>query len=93
MPRYELAGDTWQIEQTDEQLAITSAGKTTIRKFRTPEQAAVQLVKLVDERVAAGYLPTLGPRHAALEAAIATIRSPMRCTRTGCRARAIRAAR
>ncbi len=72
MPRYELAGAIWQIEQTEAQLAITTAGKTTLRTFRTPDHAAAQLTKLVGEQLAAGYQPAGDPRHPALEAAVAS---------------------
>jgi uncharacterized protein (TIGR02996 family) len=73
MPRYALDGDIWQIVQTATQLDITTGGKTTVRKFQTPEQASAQLDKLVGERVAAGYeLVTANPRHPQLEAVIAS---------------------
>jgi uncharacterized protein (TIGR02996 family) len=72
MPRYELDGEPWQIEQIDKQLEITSGGKTTTRTFVTAEQAAAQLARLVDERTQVGYVPMpRDPRHTELELAIA----------------------
>jgi uncharacterized protein (TIGR02996 family) len=72
MPRYELDGEPWQIEQIDKQLEITSGGKTTTRTFVTSEQAAAQLAKLVEEHTQVGYVPMpRDPRHTALELAIA----------------------
>ncbi|MEO8553040.1 MAG: hypothetical protein ABI678_23870, partial [Kofleriaceae bacterium] len=72
MPRYELDGEPWQIEQIDKQLEITSGGRTSVRTFVTPEQAAAELAKLVAERTLAGFQPMpRDPRHVELEAAIA----------------------
>jgi predicted DNA-binding WGR domain protein len=72
MPRYELDGEPWQIEQIDKQLEITSGGKTTTRTFVTSEQAAAQLAKLTEERTQVGYVPMpRDPRHTELELAIA----------------------
>ena len=72
MPRYELDGEPWQIEQIGKQLEITSGGRISVRTFVTPEQAAAQLAKLVEERTLAGFQPMpRDPRHAELEAAIA----------------------
>jgi uncharacterized protein (TIGR02996 family) len=72
MPRYELDGEPWQIEQIGKQLEITSGGKTTTRTFVTPEQATAQLAKLVDVHTGQGYVPVArDPRHTELELAIA----------------------
>jgi len=72
MPRYELDGEPWQIEQIDKQLEISSGGRTTTRNFLTPEQAAAQLAKLVEEHTQQGYVPVArDPRHPDLELAIA----------------------
>jgi len=72
MPRYELDGEPWQIEQIGKQLEITSGGRTSVRTFVTAEQAAAQLAKLVEEHTLAGYVPMpRDPRHAELELAIA----------------------
>jgi len=72
MPRYELDGEPWQIEQIGKQLEITSGGRTSVRTFLTPEQASAQLAKLVEERTLAGYVPMpRDPRHNELELAIA----------------------
>jgi uncharacterized protein (TIGR02996 family) len=73
--RYVLGGDTWQVTQTGKQLSITSGGKQALRTFLTPEQAAAQMNKLVDDKVAAGYvLAVADPRERALEAEI--VRDP-----------------
>ncbi|MEO6775088.1 MAG: hypothetical protein ABI467_19135 [Kofleriaceae bacterium] len=72
MPRYELDGEPWQIEQIGKQLEITSGGRTTTRTFVTAEQAAAQAAKLVDDHTQVGYTPMpRDPRHAELELAIA----------------------
>ncbi|HEX4452302.1 MAG TPA: hypothetical protein VH143_15605 [Kofleriaceae bacterium] len=75
MARYVLGDDVWQVTQTGKQLAITSGGKQTLRTFLTPEQAAAQLHKLVEAKLAAGYVAAVtDPRERALEAEI--IRDP-----------------
>jgi uncharacterized protein (TIGR02996 family) len=72
MPRYELEGEPWQIEQIGKQLEITSGGKTSVRTFVTPEQAAAQLARLTEQHVGLGYVPIArDPRHPELELAIA----------------------
>ncbi len=75
MTRYVLGSDIWQVTQTGKQLSITSAGKQTLRTFLTPEQAAAQLHKLVEDKLAAGYVAAVtDPRELALEAEI--VRDP-----------------
>ena len=70
--RYVLGGDVWQIVQAGKQLTVSANGKPQVRVFRTPEQAAAQLDKLVADKLAAGFQPALDdPREPALEAAIA----------------------
>jgi uncharacterized protein (TIGR02996 family) len=73
--RYVLGSDIWQVTQTGKQLSITSAGKQTLRMFLTPEQAAAQLHKLVEDKLAAGYVAAVtDPRERGLEAEI--VRDP-----------------
>lgn len=71
--RLALRGEIFQVVQSGKQLEIQDAGKKSVRTFVTPEQAAVQRQRLVDERLADGWEPaTRDPRHSALEQAIAT---------------------
>ena len=71
MPRYVQGSDVWQVVQTGRQLAITSAGKQTIRTFQTAEHATAQMGKLVADKLAAGYQAAQhDPRELTLEAAI-----------------------
>ena len=51
-------GAVWSIAHADKTLTITDDGKTTTRRFVSAEHAAIQLQKLVGERVAAGYVET-----------------------------------
>jgi uncharacterized protein (TIGR02996 family) len=75
LARYVLGTDIWQVTQTGKQLSITTGGKQTLRTFQTPEQAAAQLHKLVDDKLAAGYVEAVAdPRERALEAEI--VRDP-----------------
>ena len=97
MPRYELDGEPWQIEQIGKQLEITSGGKTSVRTFVTPEQAAAQLAEARRRaRARLGVDPACAIRatrsSSARSRTIRKRRRATRCSRIGCRARATRAA-
>jgi uncharacterized protein (TIGR02996 family) len=55
---YVKDGELWSIEQIDKTLSITERGKTSVRRFVSVEHAALQLGKLVGDKLAAGFVET-----------------------------------
>jgi len=55
VPRFTLDVDEWQIEQDGARLLLTAGGKENVRKFVSPDHAAVQYGKLIAAKQAEGW--------------------------------------
>ncbi|HEY0254334.1 MAG TPA: hypothetical protein VGC41_22555 [Kofleriaceae bacterium] len=56
--RLGLETEVWDIVQDGAKLVITTGGKQTTRKFISPDHAAIQMKKLIAEKVTAGWTET-----------------------------------